>query len=90
MPPEFDTVFELPVGKVSGLVKSDYGYHLFLVEEKRPATRLSREEAAREIRRRLEAERRETAYREWLEAVRAKTAVEIDWRQLDAPQQESK
>lgn len=90
MPPEFDTVFELPVGKVSGLVKSDYGYHLFLVEEKRPAARLSREEAAREIRRRLEAERRETAYREWLEAVRAKAAVEIDWRQLDAPQQESK
>jgi peptidyl-prolyl cis-trans isomerase C len=88
MPPEFDVVFSLPVGKVSPLVKSDYGYHLFLVEEKRPAARLNRQEADHEIRTLLEAERRETIYREWLQALRSKATVAIDWRQLDVKQQE--
>lgn len=83
MPPEFDAVFDLPVGKPSALVKSDYGYHLFLVEEKRPAAHLSRAEAAQEIRRTLEAQRREAVYQEWLQELRGKTAVEIDWNQLD-------
>lgn len=85
MPPEFDAVFTLPVGKLSPLVKSDYGYHLFLVEEKRPATRLSRQEATREIRALLEAERREMIYREWLETLRNQSHVEVDWRQLETP-----
>lgn len=83
LPPEFETVFTLPVGKVSPLVKSDYGHHLFLVEEKRPAARISRQEAAREIRARLEAERREAVYQEWLQGLRAKAAVTVDWRQLE-------
>lgn len=86
MPPEFDAVFDLPVGKVSPLVKSDYGYHLFLVEEKRPAARLGREEAAREIRALLEAERREAVYQAWLQELRGKAAVEVDWRQLEVQQ----
>jgi peptidyl-prolyl cis-trans isomerase C len=90
MPPEFDVVFALPMGKVSPLVKSEYGYHLFLVEEKRPAARLGRQEAAREIRALLEAERRETVYREWLQALRGKATVKVDWRQLEVEQQESK
>jgi peptidyl-prolyl cis-trans isomerase C len=83
MPPEFEVVFTLPVGKVSPLIKSDYGYHLFLVEAKRPAARLSRDEAAGEIRRQLEAERREALYQEWLQELRGKAVIEIDWRQLD-------
>lgn len=83
MPPEFEVVFSLPAGKVSSLVKSDYGYHLFLVEEKRPAVRLSRQEAEREIRAILEAERRESTYQEWLQELRGKAAVEVDWRQLE-------
>lgn len=90
MPPEFDVVFTLPVGKLSPLVKSEYGYHLFLVEEKRSAARLSRQEATREIRTLLEAERREAVYREWLQALRGKATVEIDWRQLEVKQQPSK
>lgn len=86
MPPEFDAVFALPVGKLSPLVKSDYGYHLFLVEAKRPAARLGRDEAGREIRRRLETERRETVYRVWLQELRGKAAVTVDWSQLEAKQ----
>ncbi len=42
MPDAFDrVVFELPAGRISELVQSEYGYHLFLVEERRPAQRLA-------------------------------------------------
>lgn len=83
MPPEFEVVFSLPVGKTSPLIKSDYGYHLFLVEERREARRLSRQEAADEIRGRLQMERRETLYQEWLQELRGKSVIEVDWRQLE-------
>jgi peptidyl-prolyl cis-trans isomerase C len=86
LPPEFAAVFALPVGSVSPLVKSDYGYHLFLVEEKRPAARLTRAEAEREIRRRLETDRRETVYQEWLQELRGRAAIEVDWTQLAPPE----
>ncbi len=85
MPPEFATVFKLPVGALSPLVKSDYGFHLFLVEEKRPAARLSRQEAAREIRTVLERDRREVLYQEWLQELRGRAVVEVDWLQLEPP-----
>jgi len=83
MPPAFEVVFTLPVGKLSALVKSEYGYHLFLVEEKRPAQRLSRQEAESQIRGRLEAERREELYQEWLEGLRGQMTISVDWNQLD-------
>lgn len=82
MPPVFDTVFTLQPGKPSALIKSEYGYHIFLVEERRPAQRLSRREAERQIRERLEADRRERFYQEWLQSLRGQTAIVVDWSQL--------
>jgi len=86
MPVEFEAVFELPVGSLSPLVKSDYGYHLFLVEEQRPATHLSRREAEATIRLLLTAERRETVYQEWLQELRGQATIAVDWPQLEAHQ----
>ena len=38
MVPEFDkAAFELPVGKISDIVKTKFGYHLILVTDKKPA-----------------------------------------------------
>jgi len=84
MPAEFDaTVFDLPVGRLSDLVKSEYGYHIFLVEEKRTAARLSQQEAAGEIRRILETHKQEEAYQEWLQGLRSRAEIEVDWNQLE-------
>jgi len=84
MPGEFDAVvFDLPVGRLSKLVKSDYGYHIFLVEEIRPAARLSQKEAEREIRRVLEAGKQEEAYQNWLQELRSRASIEVNWDQLD-------
>ena len=84
MPSEFDAVvFDLPVGRLSELVKTDYGYHIFRVEEKRPAARLSQKEAGQEIRRILEARKQEEAYQDWLQDLRSRASIQVDWNQLD-------
>jgi peptidyl-prolyl cis-trans isomerase C len=84
MPPEFDEiVFDLPVNRLSDLVKSDYGYHIFLVEEKRKATRLSKQDAAEEIRSTLAASKKEEQYLTWLQDMRARAVISVDWAQLE-------
>lgn len=83
MPPEFEkAVFGLVVGRLSDLVKSEYGYHVFLVEEKRKAAHLTLEEVRTEIRETLLAEKQEQAYQEWLRELRGQATIEMDWALL--------
>jgi peptidyl-prolyl cis-trans isomerase C len=84
MPPEFDAiVFDLPVKRLSDLVKSEYGYHIFLVEEKRKAKRLNKKEASEEIRGILEGRKKEEVYLAWLQDMRARAVISVDWAQLE-------
>jgi parvulin-like peptidyl-prolyl isomerase len=84
MPPEFDDiVFDLPVNLLSDLVKSEYGYHIFMVEEKRKAKRLNKQEATEEIRSILEGRKKEEVYLGWLQDMRARAVIVVDWAQLE-------
>lgn len=84
MPLKFDeVVFDLPVNRLSDLVKSEYGYHIFLVEEKRKAARLSKKEATEEIMAILEGRKKEEVYLEWLQDMRARAVIAVDWAQLE-------
>jgi parvulin-like peptidyl-prolyl isomerase len=84
MPPEFDdVVFDLPVNRLSDLVKSEYGYHIFLVEEKRKAARLKKREVSDEIRAILESQKKEVVYLDWLQEMRARAVINVDWTQLE-------
>lgn len=84
MPAEFDAVvFNLPIGRLSPLIKSEYGYHIFLVEERRDAGRLSLAQAHEEIRARLQSELEERLYSQWLDGLRAKAKIEVNWALLD-------
>lgn len=84
MPPEFDeVVFKLPVNRLSDLVKTEYGYHIFMVEEKRRASRLKKKEAKEEIRAILESQKKEEVYLGWLQEMRAKAEIVVDWAQLE-------
>ena len=84
MPPEFDEiVFDLPVKRLSDLVQSEYGYHIFLVEEKRKAKRLNKKEASDEIRAILEGRKKEEVYLAWLQDMRARAVISVDWAQLE-------
>lgn len=83
MPVEFDqVVFTLPVGRISELVRSEYGYHIFLVEERRAASRLTLPEVHEEIAAGLREVKEEQAYQEWLQALREQAAIEVDWSLL--------
>jgi len=84
MPPEFDEiVFDLPVKRQSDLVQSEYGYHIFLVEEKRKAKRLNKKEASDEIRAILDGRKKEEVYLAWLQDMRARAVISVDWAQLE-------
>ncbi|MCD4689662.1 MAG: peptidylprolyl isomerase [Desulfuromonadaceae bacterium] len=83
MPDVFDVVvFELTIGRISELVKSEYGYHLFLVEERRSAQRLTLDQVQDQIAARLRAEKEEQAYRNWLQSLRSQATIEVDWTLL--------
>jgi parvulin-like peptidyl-prolyl isomerase len=71
MPQEFDAVvFNLKAGKLSAVVETTYGYHLFLVTDRRASHRKSDEEIGEELRRILVARKREKAFRSWVAALR--------------------
>ncbi|MEZ4601257.1 MAG: peptidyl-prolyl cis-trans isomerase [Syntrophotaleaceae bacterium] len=83
MPVEFDqVVFSLPPGRISDLVHSEYGFHIFLVEERRPARRMSLAEVRDEIIARLRETKEEKAYQDWLQALRSQASIEVDWSLL--------
>ncbi len=62
MPPEFDQVcFSLEIGEISPVVKSDYGYHIFRVDQRFPAGPIPFEEARDNLYNQLFSQRREEA-----------------------------
>jgi len=88
MPDAFDdVVFKLPVGRLSDLIKTEYGYHIFLVEESRKAQRLTLSEVYDEIEQRLRREKEENAYQAWLQDLGAQAVIDVNWNLLRELQQ---
>jgi peptidyl-prolyl cis-trans isomerase C len=82
MPAEFNVVFGLPKGGISGIVKSPYGFHIFKLEEKRSAGRISLAEASRGIADKLRREKEDGRYKQWLKELRARTKFEVNYPAL--------
>ncbi|HDM10704.1 MAG: peptidylprolyl isomerase [Deltaproteobacteria bacterium] len=84
LPPSMDNVlFSLPVGKVSRIVKSPYGYHIFqvmdIVQEGLPQLR----DVADKIQSQLYSQAREEAFKKWLAEQRANTTVKVMTKTLE-------
>jgi len=84
MPPQFDEAcFSLPVGKISGVVRSPYGYHIFRVEEKRKGRRLDFNDVRKKIMERIFQEKKEAAFKEWMEEIRKKSRITMNVAPLE-------
>ena len=78
MPVEFDkAVFPLKAGTLSEIVRSPYGYHIFLVEEKTKAGDLSLDEVRDEIVERLKRLKTEKLYMKFIVDLKKKADIEI-------------
>ncbi|MBI5971218.1 MAG: peptidyl-prolyl cis-trans isomerase [Deltaproteobacteria bacterium] len=79
MPKEFeDVVFNLAPGEISPVVKTPYGYHLFLVVERKKGGRLPWAEAKGKITERLRVEKSDAVFAEWLDSLKRKTNIEVN------------
>lgn len=78
LPAEFDeALFHLTVNRVSGPVKSSYGFHLFLVERKRRAGLRPYAAVKDEIAAKLYQQKEEAAFHQWLENLQQSTQTTI-------------
>ena len=63
-------VFSLPIGRISSVVKTPYGFHIFEVLSERPEGFKSLPESMAEIEKKLVLQKRDSFYRSWLKELR--------------------
>ncbi len=72
-----DFVFDLKPGVPSQPYASDNGYYIFLLRSVNPSSRKALDEVKAEIKKRLEEEKFEKAYKEWIEGLKEKAYISI-------------
>jgi peptidyl-prolyl cis-trans isomerase C len=82
MPAEFNVVFGLPKGGISGIVKSPYGFHIFKLEERRSAGKIDLDHASKQITEKLRREKEDHRYKQLLAELRARTKFEVNYQAL--------
>lgn len=76
MPEPLDkTLFNLPAGKISPVVKSDYGYHIFKVTDIQPARTRSFSECKEDVMADIRAQKEDAAFTRWLDGLKLKAVV---------------
>lgn len=66
LPTLFDIVFSMGIGQISGVIKSDFGFHLIMPIERHPAQTLSLSEASPQIKAEFQRTKKLEAYQKWL------------------------
>jgi peptidyl-prolyl cis-trans isomerase C len=79
MPPEFDKVaFSLHDKEISRVFKSSYGYHIFQLEDKQEAKKISYAEAREKIIHQLKIQKQDKELANWLIHLRKKNHIQIN------------
>jgi peptidyl-prolyl cis-trans isomerase C len=78
MPREFEEiVFKIPLRVPSEVVKTGYGYHIFLVRERKKGRKLRFENIKADIKAKLMAEKVDVELMEWILSLKKKASIEI-------------
>lgn len=90
MPAEFNVVFGLSKGDISGIVKSPYGYHIFKLEDRRKAGKASFEDSQKEIAKKLRQAKEDARFKQWFKELRSRTKFEVNYQALEQNSQSGK
>lgn len=83
MPPPFDEVcFQLPPGRLSDVVESAYGFHVFLVQEKQRAENLDEGERSKKAEATLLREKSVLAQNEFVRGLREAAKIDVNEKAL--------
>ena len=83
MPEEFDQVFKLKMDKVSDIIRTPYGVHVFKVVDKKPERKMNFEESRKKIYVKLLQEAQEKAFNEWLTQIINNSKITIEYDVLE-------
>jgi parvulin-like peptidyl-prolyl isomerase len=83
MPKWFDDVFKLKVDKVSDIIRTPFGLHIFKVTDKKPERKMSFEESRKQIHAILLREAQEQAFQSWVEEIKKKSEIIIKYEVLE-------
>ena len=83
MPKWFDDVFKLKVNKVSDIIRTPFGVHIFKVVDKKPERKMSFEESKKQIHTKLLHEAQEQAFHTWVEEIKKKSKIVIKYEILE-------
>ncbi|MCX6126136.1 MAG: peptidylprolyl isomerase [Proteobacteria bacterium] len=84
LPTFFDSVFDMQIGEISGIVKSEYGFHIMMPVERLNASVVAYQEAKKLITKKLEAQKRGDLYLSWLKE--AMNTIPVQSRNGENPQ----
>jgi len=77
MPEDFDSIFNLKLNQVSEIIKTPYGYHVFIVTDKKPARQMSFNESKKRIHNSLLRDKQAKAFNRWLLKLKDKSKIKI-------------
>jgi parvulin-like peptidyl-prolyl isomerase len=79
MVPEFaKAAFATEVGKISGVISTDFGYHVIKIEEKKASRKLTYEDLKNDIQDYLFQKAAQKKYETWMQEIRAKASITVN------------
>ena len=79
MPEEFDDVFKLKINKISDIIRTPYGFHLFKVVGKVQERKMVFEESRSRIKKILLRDLQDKAFQKWFLKIKLNALIDIKY-----------